>query len=96
MYESEDLHKVALEEFLQLPLGCRVGKVTDVETATFGGTGKDGVIVGGVLVVGGLASEGGIGQSVGNVIHGVGSSVSDFLDDGRHDEKSLVSCVLER
>jgi len=75
---DDHLHKVALEEALQLLLGCRVGKVSDVQAATFRGTGKDSVIVGGLVVS--LASDGGIGQSVSNVIDGV----SNFVHDGRH------------
>lgn len=76
-------HKVTLEEVLQLPLRCRISQVSDVQAATFGSAGKDSV-VGGRLVVGGLASDRGIGQSIGNVIDGSGRGVSDFLHDGRH------------
>lgn len=77
-------HKVALEEVFQLPLRCRISQVSDVQAATFGSAGKDS-IVGSRLVVGGLARDGGIGQSVRRkVIDGIGSGVSDFLHDGRH------------
>ena len=69
-------HKITLEEFFQLPLGCRIGKVADVQAATFGGTGKDRIVVGGS----GLVSERGIGQSGGNVVDGIGH----FLGDSRH------------
>jgi len=78
--EEGDLHKVALEEFFQLPLCCRISQVADVETATFGGAGKDSF----VGSFGGLVSQRGIGQSVGNVSDGSGGSVSNFLHDGRH------------
>ncbi len=80
MHACNDSHKVALEEILQLPLGCRIGKVADVQAATFGGAGKNGVI--GRLVV--LVRDRGIGQSVGNVIDGSGRGVSNFLHGGRH------------
>ena len=70
----ENVHKEALEEVFQLPLGCRVGKVADVQAATFGGTGKNGIV--GSRLVG----EGGIGQSVGNVV----DRVSNFLSGSRH------------
>lgn len=82
---KEDIHshKVTLEEVLQLPLRCRISQVSDVQAATFGSAGKDSV-VGGRLVVGGLASDRGVGQSVGNVIDGSGRGVGDFLHDGRH------------
>ncbi len=49
--ENKDLHKVTLEEVLQLPLGCRIGKVADVQAATFGGAGKNGIIGGFVVLV---------------------------------------------
>ena len=76
----DDSHKVALEEILQLPLGCRIGEVADVQAATFGGAGENGVV--GRLVV--LVRDRGIGQSVGNVIDGSGRGVSNLLHGGRH------------
>lgn len=82
--DEPNLHKVALEEFFQLPLRCRIGKVADVEAATFGSAGKDSIVGGGLLVSGLVASQRGVGQSVGNVVDGGGSSVSDFLHDSRH------------
>ena len=42
-HKKENLHKVALEEVLQLPLGCRVGQVADVEAATLGSGSEDGI-----------------------------------------------------
>lgn len=80
-----NLHKVSLEEFFQLPLGCRVSQVSDVQAATFGSAGKDSVVVS-RLVVGGLARNRGIGQSVGNVIDGSGGSVCNLLNCGSHFE----------
>lgn len=62
---NRHLHKVALEEFLQLLLLCRVGQVADVESPALGGAREDGSIG---LVVG--LGNAGIGQSVGNVIDG--------------------------
>ena len=53
--KEQYFHKVALEEVLQLPLSCRVGKVADVQAATFSCAGKDSVVVG--LAVLGLASQ---------------------------------------
>lgn len=75
MMKNDNLHKVALEEFLQLPLICRVCEVADVQTASLGGTGMDGIL--GLVLTG----EGGIVKSVGNVGDG---SVSNFLHVGRH------------
>jgi hypothetical protein len=71
-------HKITLEEFFQLPLSCRVGKVADVKTTTLGGTGMDGILV---LV---LAGEGGIAQSVGNVVDGIACNISNFLHGAGH------------
>jgi len=79
--KDANLHKVTLEEFLQLPLGCRVGQVADVQAATFGSAGKDGIVVVGLVA---LVSEGGVGQSVGDFIDGRAGSVNNFLHDGRH------------
>lgn len=42
---SKNLHKIALEELFQLPLGCRVGEVADVQAATLGSAGVDGILV---------------------------------------------------
>lgn len=78
------LHKVSLEEVLQLPLSCRIREVADVQAATFGSTGEDGIVgrLGVVSLV--VASEGGVGQSVRDVVHGVRRSIGYFLNDGRH------------
>ena len=91
-----DLHKIALEEILQLPLSCRVGQVANVETATLGGAGR------GSLIGGGLIIDGGIAQSVGNVIdgglrdllHGGGSRHDDgFEVDERYFVESRLGCL---
>lgn len=47
------LHKIALEEVLQLPLGCRVGQVANVQAAALGSAGRRS-LVGGGLVIGRL------------------------------------------
>lgn len=73
-----DLHKVALEEFLQLPLSCRVREVANVEAAALSGAGSVGLGLGGLVIV--LASKRGVGQSVSDVVDGLGS----FLHDSRH------------
>ena len=59
-----DVHKVLLEEFLQLSLRGRVGEVSDVESPPLGGTGDDSLILGCVdgLVAGALGSAGGLGE----------------------------------
>ena len=59
------LHKIVLEEVFKLPLLCRVGQIANVQTASLGGAGEDGI---GVLVVGLINM--GVGQSIGNVISG--------------------------
>lgn len=69
-----NLHKITLEEFFQLPLGCRICEVANVQSAALGGTGVDGILV---LV---LASDRGIAKSVGNVL----DSVCNFLHGGGH------------
>lgn len=61
---SSNIHKVVLEKVLQLSLSCRVGQVANVQTAALCGGGR------GSLVGGGLVIEGGVAQSVGNVIDG--------------------------
>lgn len=79
-----DLHEVALEELFQLPLGCRVGEVADVQAAALGGTGMDGIF--GLV----LAGEGGVAHGVGNVGDGIGGSVSNLLHSAGH----LVWCLV--
>lgn len=73
-------HKIALEEVLQLLLSCRIGQVANVETASLGSAGR------GSLVGGGLVIDGGIAQSVGNVING---GLGDLLHRGgsRHGDE---------
>ena len=78
-----NLHKIALEEVLQLPLSCRIGQVSDVEAAALSSAGRGG-FVSGRLVIGRLVADGGIAQSVCDVINGsiqIGGGV-----DGRHGE----------
>ena len=40
-----NIHKVFLEELLQLSLRGRVGEVSDVESPSLGGTGDDSLIL---------------------------------------------------
>lgn len=77
---EQDLHKVALEEFLQLPLGSRIGEVANVQAATLSGTGMDGVFV---LVL--VLSERRIAQSVGNVVDSLFGNLGDLLHSAGHD-----------
>lgn len=71
---SKDLHKVALEEFLQPLLGCRVGQVANVEAAALSRAGGRGI--------GRLVGDGSVGQSGSDVVD---SSVSGLvLLGGRH------------
>ena len=79
-HNNANLHEVALEEFFQLPLGCRIREVADVQSAALGSTGMDGILV---LV---LTSDGGIAKSVGDVL----DSVGNFLHGGGHLDQWLL------
>jgi hypothetical protein len=82
-WNKMNLHKIALEEVLQLPLSCRIGQVANVEATALSSAGRGG-LVGGGLVIGRLVADGGIAQSFCDVINGsiqIGGGV-----DGRHDE----------
>lgn len=85
---QEDLHQVALEELGQLPLGSRVGEVTNVESSSLCGAGKHGIVAGLVArtdrVLDGLR-DGGVAQSGSNVVDGVGHALGDRVDGVRHD-----------
>jgi len=78
-----NLHQVALEEFLQLPLGCRVREISNVKSPALGGAGDDslilGCVVGGSSLVAGAVVivrsgvvEGGGCQLGGNVLNRIG------------------------
>ena len=56
------VHKVVLEEVLQLSLGGRVGEVSDIQSPTLSGAGDNGLVLGRVdrLVAAG-ANGGGLG-----------------------------------
>jgi hypothetical protein len=71
------VHKVVLEEFLQLPLGGRVSEISNVESPSLSSAGQDRLVLGGGgLGAGGLSSlvEGGSGHLGG---HTVGCSGHD-------------------
>lgn len=79
------IHKVVLEEVLQLSLGGRVGEVSNVQSPTLSGAGDHGLVLGRVdrLVSAGAdggALSGGSGLLEGGVCHLGGGSF-----DG-HDE----------
>lgn len=71
--ERVHLHEVAVKELLQPLLGCRIGQVTNVKAAALSRAGGSGI--------GGLVSDGGIGQSVSHVVD---SSVSGLVLLSRH------------
>jgi hypothetical protein len=76
------LHKVVLEEFLQLPLGGRVSEVPNVESPSLSGAGQDRLVLGGSrLGAGGFSGvvEGGSGHLGG---HTVGCSGHDCRSFG--------------
>ena len=80
------VHKVLLEEFLQLSLGGRVREVSDVQSPALGGTGDDGLVLRGVdgLVAAGpnAGAFGGAGRLVeGGVCHLGGGSFDRHSSD---------------
>lgn len=65
----QNVHKVVLEELLQLSLGGRIGEVSDVQSPSLCGTGDDGLILRSVdgavsasADAGALGSAGGLGE----------------------------------
>lgn len=84
----EDLHQVALEELSQLPLGSRVGEVTNVESSSLCCAGKHGIVAGLVASTDRVLDslrDGGVAQSGSNVVDGVGHALGDRVDGVRHD-----------
>jgi hypothetical protein len=80
------VHKVVLEEVLQLSLGGRVGEVSNVQSPTLSGAGDNGLVLGRVdrLVTAGAnggALGGGSGLGKGGVCH-LGGGSFDGHDDG--------------
>ena len=84
-----DLHKIVLEELLQLSLSGRVREVSNVQSATLSSAGDDSLVLGGVdgLVtagtnsgafgrVGGLG-EGGVGHLASGSVDGHGGGLFD-------------------
>lgn len=81
-----NLHKVVLEEVLQLSLGGRVGEVSNVQSPTLSGAGDDGLVLRRVdrLVAAGAnrgAFSGGAGLVEGGVCHLGGGSFDGHVDD---------------
>jgi hypothetical protein len=74
------LHKVVLEEVLQLPLGGRISEVSNVKSPTLGGAGTDSLVVG----CGGLLGAGVLRGRSGVVKGGVGHLGGDLFDWGGH------------
>lgn len=76
---ASNLHRVPREEGLEIPLGGGIGKISNVETTTFGGAGNDRFVIGSIdrgvttsHIVGtsrGNRSDGGIGEGVSNVVN---------------------------
>lgn len=77
MKTDEDLHSVALEELLELPLSGRICEVPNVQPTSFIST--DGSSIGGGLSCGGSAVGGLGGWDSGGLV--VGGSV---FDGSRH------------
>lgn len=95
--DGEHSHKVALEELLQFPLGCRIGQVADVQTTALSGAGEDGIVVGGGrLGIGGLVVDRGVAQRVGDVVDSVGDLLGNLLHGGRHVDGFGLGCLVER
>ena len=84
-----NLHKVSLEEGLQLPLGRRVREISDVESSSLRRASQDRIVLGG-LVGGRLVGEGCVAKSGSNVVDGV----RNFLHDSRHDGE-LRGCGMD-
>lgn len=78
---NENSHKVALEEFLEIPLSGRVRQVANVQTTSLSDDGKDSFILSCVdrFTTGQVVGSGirfvemllkvGVGQSVGDILH---------------------------
>jgi hypothetical protein len=77
----QNVHEVSLEEGLQLPLGCRVGEVSDVESSSLRSAGQDRIVLGGLVGGGGLVGDGCVAKSGSNVVDGV----RKLFHDSRHD-----------
>lgn len=80
-----DLHKVVLEEVLQLSLGGRVGEVSNVESSTFSSAGDDGLILRCIDGLVGTGSNAGAFSGSGGLIEGSGCHLGGGSFDG-HDE----------
>ena len=78
-----NLHQVILEEVLELPLGGRICEVSNVESPSLSGAGKDSLVLGcgglSTSVVGIGLVEGGSGQLGGNTIVRCGHFCKKFM-----------------
>jgi len=78
----QHVHKVVLEEVLQLSLGGRVREVSNVQSPALGGAGNDGLVLAGID---GLAAAGtntrSFGGAGGLVDGGLGHLASDMSTD---------------
>ena len=45
---GKSIHKIILEELLQLSLSGRIGEVSNVQSPALSGTGNDGLVLGGI------------------------------------------------
>lgn len=91
---GQDVHEVSLEEGLQLPLGGRVGEVSDVESSSLRGAGQDRIVLGG-LVGGRLVGDGCVAKSGSNVVDGVRKLFHDSRHDGGRVWVRLTEVELE-
>ena len=64
---SSDLHGVAVEKLLELPLSGRICEIPNIEPTTLISTGSSGVNVG---VAVGVVVDGGLSQGVGEIVCG--------------------------
>jgi hypothetical protein len=80
--ETYGLHEVSLEEGLQLPLGCRIGEIPDIESSSLCCAGQDRIVLSGLVGVSGFVRDGRVAKRSSNVI----DSVRNLFHNGRHDE----------
>lgn len=70
---GKSVHKVVLEEILQLSLGGRVSEVSDIQSPSLSGAGDDGLVLRGIDgLVAASSDAGALGGGRGLVEGGVG------------------------